>query len=194
MSNTTFYSQAATTVDDIKTIPLGGKYSNGAVVIVDAEDYDKLSKIKWRLVNQGNTQYAVSGKRVNRKVKRIFMHRVIMNTPKGFCTDHVNHNGLDNRKKNLRICTNSQNQMNKIKNNQCALKYKGVWKSKYNKWIANLELNGKGIYLGTFNTEVEAALAYNTGALRYFGEFAFLNKVYCSPLVIKNNILPITKF
>jgi hypothetical protein len=103
------------------------------------------------------------------------MHRLIMNTPKGMDTDHINGDSLDNRRCNLRICTHAQNQRNlkKILGNN---KYKGVSLfKKTQKWRARIQINRMGLHLGYFDTEEEAAKAYNEAAEKHFGEFSRIN-------------------
>jgi len=104
------------------------------------------------------------------------MHRVIMRAPKGVMCDHRNHNGLDNRKSNLRLCTSAQNQYNKKPKKDCASKYKGVVRRKdCKKWRAKIGFKGKRIHLGYFDDEMDAAMAYDDKAIELFGEFAYLN-------------------
>jgi hypothetical protein len=148
--------------------------SNGKSVIVDDEDYEALKLYKWCFGGGGYAQRHTSlqiGKR-----KTILMHRQIMNTPDGLETDHINGNGLDNRKENLRICTKNQNQMNRRLpcNNQSG--YKGVsWYSRDGRWRAQIKLNSHLTFIGTYETAMEAARAYDEKAKEYFGEFAKLN-------------------
>lgn len=104
------------------------------------------------------------------------MHRLLMTSPTGTMVDHINGNGLDNRKENLRVVTNSQNLMNRGKNKNNTSGYKGVlWDKVRNKWIALIGFNNKNIYLGRFFTKNEAAFAYNAKAEELFGEFAQIN-------------------
>ena len=106
------------------------------------------------------------------------MHRVINNTPLGFDTDHVNGDGLDNRKINLRTCSKSENKANSRKYIGGTNKYKGVsWSKGKQKWASYASKNSKIFHLGYFISEVEAALVYNKFAKENYGEFARLNKV-----------------
>jgi hypothetical protein len=116
--------------------------------------------------------------RISIKGKCFFLHRVIMDCPKGLVVDHINHNTLDNRKENLRICTYTQNKMNSQKHNfNTSSKYKGVYRQKNCiRFNAMITVNKKHIYLGGFENEIDAAIAYNNAALIHFGEFAFINK------------------
>ena len=155
----------------MKEIPL----TQGKFALVDDEDFDRINQWKW-CYRQG---YAIRGVNLGkRKVKTIQMHTLIIGTPKGMTTDHINGNKIDNRRSNLRICTQKQN----TKNRQVSKKivksstYKGVsWHKQNKKWQANIKVNYHHIYLGTFKTENEAARAYDTAATKHFGEFARLN-------------------
>ena len=99
-----------------------------------------------------------------------------MNAPDGMEVDHINGNGLDNRKANLRLCTRAQNQMNSIKRTGKSSIFKGVsWHKNAWKWRANIKINQKDIHIGYFDTELEAAEAYDIEAIRLFGSFAKTN-------------------
>jgi len=154
----------------IRLIPL----TQGKFAIVDAEDYDRLAKYKWHCRRSKNKFYAYRTERKTRKT--IGMHREILGAPPGLLVDHIDGNGLNNRKSNLRLCTYSQNTYNRRPNRNSISKYKGVTYHKRNKkWEAKIILNGKFIYLGGFDDEIEAALAYDRKAAELFGEFAYLN-------------------
>jgi hypothetical protein len=105
------------------------------------------------------------------------MHRVIMNSKRGEMVDHVDGNGLNNQRVNLRSCSNSQNMMNSGKRkNGTTSKYKGVSRRPdLNVFRATIGINKKQIHLGYFKTEVDAAAAYNDAAKKYHGVFAFFN-------------------
>ncbi|MCK9370911.1 HNH endonuclease [Candidatus Dojkabacteria bacterium] len=92
----------------MKQISLGQLSGKGKFVIVDNEDFEYLNQFKWYIKFSGQNEYAIRHKRYDETL----MHRLIINTPKGMETDHINHNGLDNRRVNLRIVTTSQNQRN----------------------------------------------------------------------------------
>jgi len=161
---------AAALAEGAKLIPL----TQDKFAIVDADDYDRLNKYKW---------YA-SKKRRNYYAKRrgphgiVAMHRVILNAPRGLVVDHINHNGLDNRKENLRLCTVAQNCRNARpcnKPNQWS-KYKGVtFHKRKNRFMAAIRYNRKKYFLGYFKNETDAAKAYDKAAKKFFGEFAYLN-------------------
>jgi hypothetical protein len=106
------------------------------------------------------------------------MHRQILNPKESDHVDHINGNGLDNRRDNIRACSCSQNLMNRQNHRPTTSGYKGVSLHKRNKtWRATINLNGKQIYAGCYATPVEAALAYNAKAIELFGEFARPNVI-----------------
>ena len=108
------------------------------------------------------------GDRVHRKILGLFPND-------GLEVDHINHNGLDNRRCNLRVCTRQQNQMNK-RAMKGSSKFKGVfWHSHAKKWGACITLQGRNKYIGVFISEIDAARAYDRYAAEHFGEFAYLN-------------------
>lgn len=142
--------------------------------LVDRVDYDKLSSYKWCARREGNTYYAAR----KENYKPIKMHIDILGHEEGKIIDHINGNGLDNRRENLRFATYSENGMNRKNNANSSSKYKGVgWHKKNNNWQARITVNGKLKYLGSFQDERGAASAYNTAAEEYFGEFAQLNVI-----------------
>jgi hypothetical protein len=150
------------------------KLTKGQYATVDVEDYPKLASDDWQLYeSESKNFYAV---RLN-KNKIVKMHREIMNNPVGVFVDHINGDGLDNRKKNLRIATRTQNQCNRKKTSAItSSKYKGVHLCrKRNKYRAIIGCSGKRIFLGYFDNETDAAKAYDEAAKKYHGEFAKLN-------------------
>ena len=157
----------------MKTIPL----TRGYTAIVDDDDYEELSQYNWQVTGK-NIKYARRCGRVSDgelQNKSIFMHRQIMKPQNDMAVDHINFNGLDNRRSNLRVCTNQEN--TRHSRVQKKRHYKGVSKLKDGNWMAIIIVNGKSIYLGYFPTEEDAALAYNKKAIELFGEFACINDI-----------------
>ena len=146
--------------------------TKGQVALVDDEDYEYLSQWKWHY----SGGYAMWRSHINGVKTTLLMHRLIMNTPDGLETDHINSNKLDNRRGNLRISTKPQNSANKPapKNNTSG--YKGVsWFKAGKLWTARLKVNGKLIYCGYFKNIEDAVIAYNTEAKKHLGEFVYPN-------------------
>jgi len=160
----------------MREIPL----TQGKVALVDDADYEELSKYKWRVQKdyRSNTYYASRYSRLSTgKYTAIPMHRQIMGLEYGNkdSIDHINHIGLDNRRCNLRLCTQQQNCFNRLVRGGTS-KYKGVCFDKYHKkWRATIRLNDVSSFLGYFDLEEDAAEAYNAAAEECFGEFACLN-------------------
>jgi len=154
--------------------------TQGKVAIVDDEDYEYLNQFKWFANLQGKKFYARTNI-PNKKGKRgsMLMHRLILNMLNSkLQVDHLNHYTLDNRKCNIRICTQSDNLKNRMINKNNSTGYKGVVYNKSNKkFIAKIGVNKNIIYIGVFIDPIDAALAYNAAALKYHGEFANINKI-----------------
>ncbi len=150
--------------------------TRGKYAIVDQDDFDELNKHKWHYTTVGYACRCVSiGKGKTRAVQ---MHRQIMGAQGKIVIDHINHDGLDNRKVNLRFATFSQNSMNcRMRKRAGTSKYKGVrYIKRINRWTARIAYNKKQKYLGCFVDEKAAAEAYNEAAKKYHGQFAMLNE------------------
>ncbi len=146
--------------------------TQGQVALVDDEDYEWLLSWKWYFCN--NRYAARQSARVLGKQNTIRMHNAIMRPPQGMVVDHVDLNGLNNQKYNLRICTPAQNVKNVGKYSCNTSGFKGVFISG-EKWISKIRVTGKTIYIGTFETKEEAALAYDKAAAKYHGDFSRTN-------------------
>tara|TARA_R110000824_G_scaffold217121_2_gene403649 strand:+ start:61 stop:615 length:555 start_codon:yes stop_codon:yes gene_type:complete len=162
-------------------------------VLYDAEDEDKISKHKWCVSKNGSKFYVRAAvPHPSRGMQPrgsgggsgesgpgqtcLQLHRLIMNTPKGMHTDHINGDPLDNRKENLRICTGAENQRNKGPQKNNTSGFKGVyWHKGSKKWSAQVAYNKKNIYIGCFKDKEEAARAHDAKAKELHGEFAYLN-------------------
>jgi hypothetical protein len=151
-----------------RDIPL----TKGKVAIVDDEDYEWLSQWKWHCSHVYAVRRPYYGP--NKKRRLIYMHRLILNTPDDMEVDHINLNGLDNRRCNIRNCTRSQNVENTSVRRDNNSGKKGVgWKKSNQKWIARINQNGKHIHIGCYDNLDEAADAYYKKSVELFGEFAY---------------------
>ena len=172
----------------MKQIPL----TKGKFAIIDAEDFKRVNQYKWFAVKNHNCWYAIrtvyypNGTRY-----RQLMHRFILGFTKkgeGPEIDHENHNGLDNKKNNLRTIKSAENQRNMRKIKSHSSIYKGVHWSKWaNKWAAQIMYCYKSYWLGYFDNEIEAAQAYDIKAIELFGDFACLN--FCKVQPPPNDIV-----
>ncbi len=151
-----------------KLIPL----TKGKFAIVDGEDYEELNQYKWCANKSGRTYYAIRRK----GSKWIRMHRQILKAPPHLVCDHVDHDGLNNRKVNLRLCTQVQNCRNRRPRKGGTSKYIGVIFDKQTRsFSAKIGVNHKKIWLGRFKSEDEAARVRDRKAIEVHGEFASLN-------------------
>lgn len=159
------------------------KLARGGVVIIDDEDVERVNQYKWHrakgsISNSGDVWYAqnLETDKETKKQNCVRMHRLIMKVPDGMIIDHINHDGLDNRKANLRICTTAENTRNARRKPKHKSRYKGVgWR--YGRWRARIVINRKYMELGSFTNEDDAAIAYNDAAQVHHGEFAILNDI-----------------
>lgn len=154
------------------------------IALVDDEDYDELIKYKWhtRIKGRDTTWYVYRWEYIGiengkKRYRYIAMHRDILKPKKEQCIDHINHNGLDNRRCNIRICDRSQNNFNRNADSKNKTSvYKGVtFYKKCNKWQAQINFRNKYIYIGLYISEIDAAKAYDQKAKELFGEYANLN-------------------
>jgi hypothetical protein len=117
--------------------------------------------------HKNSAGYVVSG-------KIVLLHRLILTAPIGTFVDHRNHDPLDNRRSNLRICSHAKNLANQnVQTRTKSSQFKGVsWAKHVNKWRSLIQVNGVSFHLGLFSDETQAAQAYNQAAIHHFGEFA----------------------
>lgn len=153
----------------MKEIPL----TKGLVAIVDDEDYEELSKYKWQSVK--GYAYRVLLVSDGKGRQRIGMHRQIMGLDLSDerVVDHIDRNPINNKRSNLRICTEAENAMNRSMLSANKSGYKGVsWEKNLKKWRAQIQVNGKNFALGVYSTPEEAHAAYCIKAVELHGEFA----------------------
>jgi hypothetical protein len=156
---------------DLAYVPL----TKGLEAVIDASDVDLVEGFKWfARIKKGATSYAVrratdsDGRNLD-----VYMHRVIAQTPTEFDTDHVDGNGLNNRRSNLRYATKSQNMHNMRKRRDNTSGFKGVsWHKSSEKWMARIRLNGEQHHIGSFTTLQAAHEAYSQVSSRMHGEYA----------------------
>ena len=150
------------------------KLTKEAIAFVDDEDFVWLDKYKWYC----SGGYAAREARLSDdSMKKVYIHRLVLCTPEGMATDHINGNPLDNRKENLRICSKKENLRNRGKQKNNKSGYKGVHRHRDGAWITKIQVDNKTIALGSFKDKHLAAVAYNNAAYHYFGEFAWLNQI-----------------
>ncbi len=146
----------------------------GRVALVDDTDIERVRPHNWFLTKNGKQCYAKA--RIDKRF--VYLHRFIFGAETGQRLDHRNLDGLDCRRENLRLATNSQNLGNTRKISGTSSRFKGVSYSKQiRSWEAHIGKNGRHLFLGHFNDEETAARAYNEAARDHFGEFALLNDV-----------------
>lgn len=154
------------------SIPL----TQGMSAQVDAADAALVSGFKWQAAHHNGrwyTQAAVPGRR-----GPISMHRLLMGPGKGLMVDHVNGDGLDNRRSNMRVCTHTENMWNqRVQQTERKIsRFKGVtWKARGKPWGAAIQQNGARLFIGSYRTEEEAARAYDAAAKVFHGRFACTN-------------------
>jgi len=164
-----------------KFIKLNSVKYPGLECIVDDEDYDELIKYNWhpKIYLKDNVCYAAMWNHGHPITIHIFIMKYHEHNINNQDIDHKDHNGLNNQKENLRICTKSQNHYNtnKHRGNKTS-EYKGVSFDKHrNKWFVQLKFDNKNIYIGRFDKEKDAGLAYNKKAIEVYGDYAHLNNI-----------------
>jgi hypothetical protein len=156
-----------------RLIPL----TKGHFAIVDACEYGALSQFRWHAQVKSNTVYARRDIRISKtNTLAIFMHHDVVGKPQGLLVDHINGNGLDNRRSNLRLCSFTKNMQNRRSVRNSRSRFKGAyWHKNKKTWTSVITCYGKRHDLGDFASEANAAQAYNFAAHIYMGEFARSN-------------------
>lgn len=146
----------------------------GREVLIDDDDLETFESNRWRIMKSSTTEmeYCASG-------KGVLLHRLVLGLTDGAVhADHINRNGLDNRKANLRPCTPSQNQRNRALSKSNRSGYKGVYFDRSRgTWYARYKHNYRNVYLGRYSTALEAGLAYDYAVSNLFGEYARTNGI-----------------
>lgn len=154
--------------------------TRGLTAIIDAEDIAIISGRRWFAMpdpTRPGKFYAGSGRIDSGEPKTVMMHRLLLGAPACLQVDHRDNDGLNNRRSNLRTCTQAQNQWNAARyRRRCSSSFKGVNLHR-GRWIARFMQNGKRINVGSFSSEIEAAAAYNEAVKQLRGEFAVLNRI-----------------
>jgi hypothetical protein len=155
------------------------KLTKGFYTTVDNDLFSVLNQFKWTAMVVKNKVYAY--RQTDNRKNHIYMHRFILNAEKGVEVDHINSNGLDNRKCNLRKVNRSQQMQNTIGWRNSVVPYKGVslsYDGRSKKYRCRIRVNNKNTMVGRFYTPIQAAVAYDRAALKHFGEFAKTNFKY----------------
>ncbi len=151
----------------VRHIPL----TRGKYAVVDAADYERVASFNWYASIAGNRVYA----RCSIDGRSIFLHRLLTNAPKGMVVDHIDHDGLNDRQSNLRVCTFQQNLHNSRPYGKSSRFHGVCWDKAGRRWVVYICHNGRSRFVGQFTDEIEAARAYDRKAYELFGEYAYLN-------------------
>lgn len=154
----------------VKEIPL----THDQVALVDDKDYVWLSQWEWKAHLIDGNWRPVRRLWIGNRMVVILMYRLMLDPKRNEYIHHINHDTLDNRRANLRVCTNAQNVAHQCPRKGGSSRFKGVCKT-HGKWRAYIKVNWKQIHLGYFIDELKAARAYDQAAIQYFGEFAYTN-------------------
>jgi hypothetical protein len=152
--------------------------TQGKFAFVDDEDFDRVNQFNWCAIQNRGNWYAHRRVTTNRGRGMIqSLHRAILTVPDGMVIDHIDGDGLNCTKENLRICSPQENAQNKRKPSTNTSGYKGVTRARgtHHRWKAQIKVNQKEIHIGSFPDVISAARAYNAAATKYFGEYARLN-------------------
>lgn len=157
----------------VREVPLG---RSGRVALLDPADHDRLGAFRWQICRQGAIAYARRRVALPTGVRKtVYLHREVLRAPAGLVVDHVNGDGLDCRRANLRLVTQAANVWNRGPRHGTS-NYVGVsWHVRDQAWVAHLQVDGERRHLGYFDDEEEAARARDLAAIAHFGEMARLN-------------------
>ena len=161
-------------VENIVEIYITKKNGDKFTLLIDLEDLEKVKRYTWCVTQKKKRLYALC----RTKSQIVYIHQYILNYDNPLTCDHINLNGLDNRKSNLRICTNGENNRNKPlqKNNTSGVT--GIYFHKKNKnWIVQINVNGKPKNFGSFLNKEEAIKKREQLKKEYHGEYAFKTEI-----------------
>lgn len=163
--------------DSSVRIELSGSAGAGLWAVIDEADLPLVSPYRWYAHKTRWATYAKAVFWADGRTKSIYMHRLILDAPKGLKVDHHDHDGLHNRRSNLRLASTSQNNANfRVEGRSRGSRYKGVyWYAPTRRWTAHIGIGGRSYNLGYFPTAEDGARAYDAAAVRLFGEFACPN-------------------
>lgn len=163
--------------EEVVEVPIHSRKYPGLVALINADDLPLVEGYRWNTRKDGERFYAVHHVYPSEKKTTIRMHCLILpNPPEGHEIDHINRDGLDNRRSNLRFVTRGQNLCNRRPNMNGSSRFKGVhWESDRSRWIATVTVNGRRRKIGRFTDEIEAAHAADSAAIEHYGEHAYLN-------------------
>lgn len=165
-------TQSEFNLSPTREIPL----TKGKVAIVDAADYEWLNQWRWHARGNGSAFYASRKVGPRGATRYVHMHRLIVGVEVDAEVDHINGDGLDNRRANLRSCSHRENTRSLKLNRNSQSGFKGVsWHKARGKWVSHISVDGRQRHLGIFDDPVKAAVAYDLAAKVHFGEYAKLN-------------------
>lgn len=172
-------------ISEAVKIPL----TRGKFAIVDAQDAEIVQQYRWFYLGSGYAARYASGSKGR---KMTLMHRELMGAGPDQLVDHVNHDGLDNRRVNLRVCSKAENQRNQRRNSKNTTGHKGVSYDKVRgKFAANIQVDGRQIALGRFDAIEDAVSAYEVAAKRYHGDFSYEESAAAVPALAANEAMSI---